>query len=55
MSTTWNRKDLVGLKDLSADEIKLILDTAKSLQEISLRHVKKVPTLRGRTVANLFF
>ena len=55
MSATWKRKDLVGLKDLSADEIKLILDTAKSLQEISLRPVKKVPTLRGRTVANLFF
>ncbi len=55
MSTAWKRKDLVGLKDLSADEIKLILDTAKSLQEISLRPVKKVPTLRGRTVANLFF
>lgn len=55
MSAAWRRKDLVGLKDLSADEIKLILDTAKSLQEISLRPVKKVPTLRGRTVANLFF
>src|SRR3989338_3667176 len=51
----WKRKDLVGLKDLTADEIRLILDTAKSLQEISLRPVKKVPTLRGRTVANIFF
>ena len=55
MSTVWKRKDLVGMKDLTADEIRLILDTAKSLQEISLRPVKKVPTLRGRTVANLFF
>ncbi|MBI4000039.1 MAG: aspartate carbamoyltransferase catalytic subunit [Candidatus Omnitrophica bacterium] len=55
MSTVWKRKDLVGIKDLTADEIRLILDTAKSLQEISLRPVKKVPTLRGRTVANLFF
>jgi aspartate carbamoyltransferase catalytic subunit len=55
VSTTWTRKDLVGIRDLNAEEIKLILDTAKSLQEISLRSVKKVPTLRGRTVANLFF
>ena len=55
MTAIWERKDLVGLKDLSAGEIRLILDTAKSLQEISLRPVKKVPTLRGRTVANLFF
>lgn len=54
-ATSWKRKDLVGLKDLTADEIKLILDTAKSLQEISLRPVKKVPTLQGRTVANMFF
>jgi len=55
VTTAWRRKDLVGLKDLSADEITLLLDTAKSLQEISLRSVKKVPTLRGRTVANMFF
>src|SRR3989338_7455929 len=55
MSILWKRKDLVGLKDLEAEEIQLVLDTAKSLQEISLRPVKKVPTLRGRTVANLFF
>ncbi len=55
MSITWKRKDLVGLKDLSADEITLILDTAKSLQEVSKRAIKKVPTLRGRTVANMFF
>lgn len=55
MALQWKRKDLVGLKDLTAEEIQFILDTAKSLQEISLRAVKKVPTLRGRTVANLFF
>lgn len=52
---SWNRKDLLGLRDLSAQEIQLILDTAKSFQEISLRSVKKVPALRGVTVANLFF
>ncbi len=55
MTSVWTRKDLVGLKDLTAEEINLVLDTAKSLQEISLRPVKKVPTLRGRTVANMFF
>jgi aspartate carbamoyltransferase catalytic subunit len=55
MLKTWKRKDLVGLKDLTPDEIELILDTAKSLQQISQRPIKKVPTLRGRTVANLFF
>ncbi len=55
MPSVWKRKDLVGLKDLTAEEIQLLLDTAKSLQQVSLRPVKKVPTLRGRTVANLFF
>lgn len=51
----WTRKDLLGLRDLSAEEIRLILQTAKSFQEVSLRSVKKVPALRGKTVANLFF
>lgn len=51
----WHRKDLLGLRDLSKEEIELILQTAKSFQEISLRSVKKVPALRGKTVANLFF
>ena len=51
----WTRKDLLGLRDLSRQEIELILETAKSFQEISLRSVKKVPALRGKTVANLFF
>ncbi len=56
MSTVkWTRKDLLGLRDLSKEEIELILETAKSFQEISLRSVKKVPALRGTTVANLFF
>lgn len=55
MSITWTRKDLLGLRDLSREEIELLLQTAKSFQEISLRPVKKVPALRGKTVANLFF
>ncbi len=51
----WARKDLLGLQDLDASEINLILDTAVSFKEISTRQVKKVPTLRGKTVAHLFF
>jgi aspartate carbamoyltransferase catalytic subunit len=52
---TWTRKDLLGLQELSAEEIQFILETAKSFREVSLRPVKKVPALRGKTVANLFF
>lgn len=55
MSGKWTRKDLLGLRDLSREEIEILLETAKSFQEISLRPVKKVPALRGVTVANLFF
>jgi len=51
----WTRKDLLGLRDLTREEIELLLETAKSFKEISLRPVKKVPALRGKTVANLFF
>ncbi len=51
----WTRKDLLGLRDLSREEILLVLETAKSFREISQRPVKKVPALRGKTVANLFF
>jgi aspartate carbamoyltransferase catalytic subunit len=48
------RKDLLGIQDLSRDEITEILDTAESLKEISSRPIKKVPTLRGKTIINLF-
>lgn len=48
-------KHLLGIQSLSADEILTILDTAESLYEISTREVKKVPTLRGKTIVNLFF
>ena len=51
----WTRKDLLGIADLSAAEIEYLLDTAESFREISDRPIKKVPTLRGRTVVNLFF
>ena len=55
MSNSWTRKDLLGLEELSVDEINLILDTAGSFKEVAERPVKKVPTLRGRTVVHLFF
>ena len=48
-------KDLLGLEPLSAEQIRLILDTAEPFKEISERTIKKVPTLRGMTIVNLFF
>lgn len=48
-------KDLLGLQGLSAEQITLVLDTAGPLKEISERAIKKVPTLRGATIVNLFF
>ncbi|HHW45090.1 MAG TPA: aspartate carbamoyltransferase catalytic subunit [Desulfotomaculum sp.] len=51
----WTRKDLLGLEDLSSEEIKLILDTAVPMKEIIGRPIKKVPALRGRTVVTLFY
>lgn len=53
--TAWTRHDLLDLQDLSPEEIELILETAKSFKEVSARDVKKVPALRGKTVAMLFF
>ena len=51
----WTKKDLLGLRELSTEEIRLLLETAESFREISLRPIKKVPALRGKTVVNLFF
>jgi len=51
----FKRKDLLGIEDLSPEEIIFILDTAKSFREILERPIKMVPTLRGKTVVNLFF
>ena len=48
-------KDLLGLEPLTTEQIKLILDTAEPFKEISERAIKKVPTLRGATIVNLFF
>ncbi len=55
MSAPFKRKDLLGIRELSTEEITHILDTAESFRDISRREIKKVPTLRGRTVINLFF
>jgi aspartate carbamoyltransferase catalytic subunit len=52
---TWDKKDLLGLEELSRSEIELILSTADSFKEVSTRAIKKVPALRGRTVVNLFY
>jgi aspartate carbamoyltransferase catalytic subunit len=50
----WKRKHLLGLQELSREEIELVLETAKSFKEVSSREVKIVPALRGKTVVNLF-
>src|SRR6266571_1392496 len=51
----WKRKDLLSMQDLEAAEITDVLDTAESMKEIATREIKKVPTLRGKTVVNLFY
>jgi aspartate carbamoyltransferase catalytic subunit len=48
-------KHLLGIAGLTSDDVTLILDTAEAMKEIGSRPIKKVPTLRGRTVVNLFF
>jgi aspartate carbamoyltransferase catalytic subunit len=53
--TALRQKHLLGIADLSAEEIVLVLDTAEAMKEVGRRTIKKVPTLRGRTVINLFF
>lgn len=51
----WKHKHLIGLRDLSREEIEHILDTAHGFEEVSTRNIKKAPTLRGKVVVNLFF
>ncbi len=52
---TWQRKHLLGLRDLSIREIEFILDTDRSFEQISTRSIKKAPPLRGKVVVNMFF
>jgi aspartate carbamoyltransferase catalytic subunit len=54
-ATTLRSRHLLGIEDLEPGEIDLILDTALAMKEVGARPIKKVPTLRGRTVVNLFF
>ena len=54
MTTRWNRKDLLGLRELSSDEINLVLDTADAFKQVGTREIKKVPALRGKTLVNFF-
>ncbi|SNB45761.1 aspartate carbamoyltransferase catalytic subunit [Geobacter sp. DSM 9736] len=51
----FKHKDIIALKDLTKEEILLLLDTAENMREINSRDIKKVPTLRGKTIINLFY
>ncbi|MEY2518489.1 MAG: aspartate carbamoyltransferase catalytic subunit [Verrucomicrobiota bacterium] len=50
----WQRKDLLGIRELSAEEIVFILETADAFKEVGTREIKKVPALRGKTLVNFF-
>ena len=52
---TISRKDLLNMRDLSVEEVNTILDTAESMEEIIYRDVKKLPTLKGKSIINLFY
>jgi len=54
MKPNWQHKDLLGIQDLTADEIVCLLDAAQAFKQVSERAVKKVPSLRGKTIVNLF-
>src|SRR6187551_3490313 len=54
MSTRWTRKDLLGLRELTADEINFVLETTDAFKQVGTREIKKVPALRGRTLVNFF-
>ena len=49
------KKDLLSIGDLTRDEIHLVLETAEAMREIGQRPIKKVPTLRGKTIVNMFY
>jgi aspartate carbamoyltransferase catalytic subunit len=51
----FKHKDIIALRDLNRQEIELLLSTAESMREINSRDIKKVPTLRGKTIINLFY
>lgn len=51
----WRRRHVLGLADFSTEEIEFVIDTARSMEDVLTRDIKKVPALRGKTVVNLFF
>ncbi len=51
----FSKKNILGISDLTAEEIGFILETAVSMKEVTTRDIKKIPTLKGVTVVNLFF
>ena len=51
----WQRKDILAIEDMSVEEIRHILHTAKVMKEILMRPIKKLPTLKGKSVVNLFY
>ena len=51
----FKHKDIIALRDLTKEEMELLLSTAESMREINSRDIKKVPTLRGKTIINLFY
>ena len=55
MAHSFSSKDLLDIESLTKDDVQLVLDTAESMREINQRAIKKVPTLRGKLVANLFY
>ena len=52
---SFAHKDIIALRDLTKEDIELLISTAESMREINSREIKKVPTLRGRTIINLFY
>jgi len=53
-ASAWTRKDLISIRDLSPEEITVVLDTAAAFKQVSAREIKKVPALRGKTLINFF-
>ncbi len=51
----WHRRHVLGLSDFHPEEMEFVVDTARSMEEVLTRDIKKVPALRGKTVVNLFF
>ncbi|HEY3600607.1 MAG TPA: hypothetical protein VGK72_01475, partial [Chthoniobacterales bacterium] len=54
MTTRWTRKDLLGLRELTVDEINFVLETTDAFKQVGTREIKKVPALRGKTLVNFF-